>query len=110
MLFDIHIYNYLTLNGAFGGTADCVQRCLDGVAAARIPLLVGEFGHTHGGLPVAWQTVIARANANAQGFTAWLWHGDTEFPVLNMAQRWDGPLTWGQDVFPLTSPRASIFP
>jgi mannan endo-1,4-beta-mannosidase len=114
LLFDAHLYNYVTLAAVapgHGGTVAFIQGCLDAVAAAQIPLLIGEFGNTHGAMPVQWQTIIARANANAQGYTPWLWFGDTEFPELNLAQRWNGPLTpWGASVLPLTGTKATIFP
>ena len=83
---------------------------MDDIASANLPLLVGEFGHSHGDRPVQWETIIARSNANAQGYAPWLWFGDTEFPVLNMNESWDGPLTsWGNDVLPLGGVTASIF-
>jgi mannan endo-1,4-beta-mannosidase len=118
ILFDVHLYNYITfaaLAPGHGGTIEFVQRCLDGIAAAQVPLLVGEFANTHGTpampTPVQWQTIIARANANGQGYTPWLWYGDTEFPQLNLARTWSGPLTaWGSSVLPLTATKASIFP
>jgi hypothetical protein len=73
--------------------------------------VVGEFGNTHTNMPVAYQTIIARANANAQGYVPWLWYGDTEYPALNLSTSWSGPLTsWGSLVLPLTGTKASIFP
>jgi mannan endo-1,4-beta-mannosidase len=111
LLFDIHIYNYLTYQGGHGGTAQIVQSCMDSAASARIPFLVGEFGHTHGEMPVQWQTIVARADANAQGLSPWLWYGDTEYPALNMNETWEGPLTsWGTNLGMLGGTKATIFP
>ncbi len=110
ILFDVHIYTYLTYNGGHGGTAAMVQGCMDSAQSGGIPLLVGEFGNTHSSGAVEWQTVISRANANKQGYTPWLWYGDTEYPELNMNSKWTGPLTaWGADTCPLDATRASIF-
>jgi mannan endo-1,4-beta-mannosidase len=110
ILFDMHIYNYLTVDGAHGGDATFVQNCMDRIKALNLPLLVGEFGHTHSEKPVQWQTVIARANANDQGYAPWLWYGDTEFEALNMNDTWEGPLSsWGDDLLPITGAKATIF-
>lgn len=119
ILFDVHLYNYITLTGidatGHGGTVAYVQGCMDRAQALNLPLLVGEFGNVHGTpampTPVEYTTIIARANANAQGFTPWAWYGDTEFPQLNLASSWSGPLTaWGRLVLPLNGTKASIFP
>jgi mannan endo-1,4-beta-mannosidase len=120
LLYDVHLYNYITFTGidatGHGGTADYVTGCMDRAATLNIPLLVGEFGNVHGtpALPtaVAYQTIIARANANAQGYTPWVWYGDTEFPQLNLASSWSGPLTaWGRLVVPqMAGVKATIFP
>lgn len=113
ILFDVHIYNYLTLGSEHGGTATIVQNCLDQIASAGLPLLVGEFGQEHGGTPVEWQTIVQRANANAQGMTPWLWFGDTEYVVLDMNETWEGPRSaWGEDIIPqavATGSKATIF-
>lgn len=117
VLFDIHIYNYLNYGNCRGttgvcGSAEIVAGCLDDLAAAELPLLVGEFGSEHGGDPVAWQTIVERATAHSQGMTPWLWYGDTEYPALNMNETWEGPLSsWGSSVAPevFTGVRASIF-
>lgn len=113
VLFDIHIYNYLTYGTTHGGDATIVANCLDDIASQNIPLLAGEFGSEHGGMPVQWQTVVQRANANAQGLTPWLWYGDTEYPILNMNDTWEGPMSsWGTSVVGqvFTGTKASIFP
>ncbi len=111
VLYDVHIYTYLTYMGQHGGTAAMVQGCMDSAASANIPLLVGEFGNTHSSGPVEWQTVVSRAAANAQGMTPWLWYGDTEYPALNMNTTWEGPYTsWGTSVGTFNGTKATIFP
>lgn len=114
VLFDIHIYTYLTYGDMNGGSAQIVSGCLNDIAAANLPLLVGEFGFFHGDPPepVAWETIVERANANSQGMTPWLWYGDTEYSELNLNESWEGPLTdWGNDIVPLAmdGQKASIF-
>ena len=87
-----------------------MQGCLDDLAAAQIPLVVGEFGNQHSSGTVEWQTIITRANANIQGYIPWLWFGDTEYRVLDMNTSWEGGLTsWGNSVLPLSGTPASIF-
>jgi hypothetical protein len=116
LLFDIHIYTYLDWGNCRNqepwdcGAANIVQGCLDDIAAAQIPLLVGEFGHQHSSGTVEWQTIISRADANSQGYCPWLWFGDTEYRVLDLNDSWEGPLSdWGNYVLPLTASKASIF-
>jgi mannan endo-1,4-beta-mannosidase len=110
LAFDIHIYTYITYKGGHGGSADMVAGCLDDIAAANIPLIIGEFGHSHSSGPVEWETIIERANANNQSYLPWVWFGDTEYPVLNQNETWDGPLTeWGMNTLPLTGAKATIF-
>jgi len=120
IVFDAHIYTYLTYDGSHGGTAAMVQGCMDDMLAANLPLLVGEFGNTHSSGAVEWATIMKRGDANRQGYTPWLWYGDTEYPELNMNAKWDGPLSeWGKDTAPfntahgnltLVAAKASIFP
>lgn len=118
VLFDLHVYTYVhhhresEPNRFAGGEPERIAGCLDEVAELELPLLVGEFGHSHSSGPVAWQTIIQRANANQQGYAPWLWYGDTEYPQLNMSRTWEGPLTeWGQKAttdFLNSSRRASV--
>jgi mannan endo-1,4-beta-mannosidase len=119
LLFDLHIYTYISYplpgasNTEAGGEPPRVAACLDEIAAYSIPLVVGEFGESHSSGAVAWQTIIARADANQQGYVPWVWYGDTEYRQLNMNQRWSGPLTaWGKQAvsgFARTAKRATLF-
>jgi hypothetical protein len=117
LIFDLHLYTYLDYatcrtTGACG-TPAVVQGCLDDLASRQLPIMVGEFGISHSSGPVAWETIIARADANSQGYLPWAWFGDTEYPVLNMNQSWEGPLTdWGKRVLPVATSvtKATIFP
>jgi hypothetical protein len=119
LLFDLHIYTYVHYyqaaepNRYAGGEPERLSGCLNDLAALELPLLIGEFGRDHSSGPVAWETVVERANANGQGYAPWLWYGDTEYPQLNMSETWEGPLTeWGKQAtadFALTSKKASIF-
>jgi mannan endo-1,4-beta-mannosidase len=117
VLFDMHIYNYLNYGNCRDttgvcGSAEIVSGCLNAIASAGLPLLVGEFGGEHGGDPVAWEAIVQTATAQGQGMTPWLWYGDTEYPALNMNDAWEGPLSsWGSSVVPqvFTGAKASIF-
>jgi hypothetical protein len=119
VLFDLHIYTYVHYrqeaepNKYAGGEPHRVAGCLDDLAELGVPLLVGEFGHSHSSGAVAWETIVARTNINGQGYAPWLWFGDTEYPQLNMNETWTGPLTpWGHQAiadFKNSSQRASIF-
>jgi mannan endo-1,4-beta-mannosidase len=119
VVFDLHIYTYVHYrqeaepNKYAGGEPQRVAGCLDELATLEVPLLVGEFGNSHSSGAVAWETIIARTNANRQGYAPWLWFGDTEYPQLNMNETWNGPLTqWGQHAiadFRNTAKPASLF-
>lgn len=116
LIFDVHTYNYFfsdTTNRARGdGLAKSKVRCLNEAKKKGIPLIVGEFGHEHGGVPVDL-SFLDTAIDNGQGYFAWAWFGDTEYPVLDMNNSWEGPLTkWGEDAVSWTSEGAetsSIF-
>lgn len=119
LVFDLHVYTYVHYHQASapnrfaGGEPERIAGCLDDIAQLSVPLLIGEFGQDHSSGPVAWETIVDRANANQQGYAPWLWYGDTEYPQLNMSQTWEGPLTeWGRKAtadFARTSRPASIF-
>ncbi len=119
LLFDLHMYTYVHYRRAAapnqfaGGEPERIAGCLDDLAELQVPLLIGEFGKDHSSGPVAWETIVQRANANQQGYAPWLWYGDTEYPQLNMSTTWEGPLTeWGRQAtadFAESSHRASIF-
>jgi mannan endo-1,4-beta-mannosidase len=119
LMFDLHMYTYVHYHNAAapnrfaGGEPERITGCLDEMAALSLPLLVGEFGQNHSSGPVAWETIVERANANNQGYAPWLWYGDTEYPQLNMSKTWEGPLTaWGVKAtadFGRTSRKASVF-
>jgi mannan endo-1,4-beta-mannosidase len=119
VLFDLHVYTYVHYrqeaepNKYAGGEPHRIAGCLDDLAELGVPLLVGEFGNSHSSGAVAWETIIARTNANGQGYAPWLWFGDTEYPQLNMNETWLGPLTqWGHQAiadFHTSAKPASIF-
>lgn len=119
LVFDLHVYTYVHYHDASapnrfaGGEPRRIAGCLDDLAALELPVLIGEFGRDHSSGAVAWETIVERANANRQGYAPWLWYGDTEYPQLNMAKSWEGPLTeWGHLAtadFARTSKKASIF-
>jgi mannan endo-1,4-beta-mannosidase len=119
LVFDLHLYTYLDWDNCRyedGGTGeDCgadyiVEGCLDGVYEANLPVIVGEYGNSHSSGEVAWEEIVARTDANSQGRLPWIWFGDTEYPVLNMNEDWDGPLTsWGESVTPMGGTKATIF-
>jgi Cellulase (glycosyl hydrolase family 5) len=123
VLYDLHLYTYPTVGGVTPATqtpaaiAPLLTACLNNASAANIPIVVGEFGNTHGTPPVVVPfdtTIVPRALANGQGLIPWLWYGDTEFPALDLASSWTGPLSsWGTTVIPMlvaTSVKATIFP
>lgn len=119
VVFDLHVYTYVHYHHASapnrfaGGDPERIAGCLDELSELEVPLLVGEFGQSHSSGPVAWRTIIERANHNRQGYAPWLWYGDTEYPQLNMNVTWEGPLTeWGKAAtadFAASSRKASLF-
>ncbi len=100
LVFDVHTYNYFFSNTenrrAANASAAAKVNCLNTAQSTGIPIVIGEFGSEHGGHPVDL-AFLETAVANGQGYFAWNWFGDTEYPALDMNSTWEGPLTaWGR--------------
>jgi mannan endo-1,4-beta-mannosidase len=92
LLFSVHMY------GEYGSDA-AVDEALDGARSRSMPIVVGEFGPSLSGTPVAWQRIMARCQELGIGYVGWSWAGnDGSSANLDMAADWTGPLTtWGAD-------------
>jgi len=96
-LFSIHMYEVY-------GSPQTVTDYFDGFDALGLPLVVGEFGwqHQNPPQPVAWETVMAEAQARGIGWFGWSWSGNSgDADYLDQVTNFDpNQLTrWGTDLF-----------
>lgn len=95
LVFDVHMYEAY-------GEALAVERYLLAFQAARLPLIVGEFGPHHRGEPVDEEAIFRLSAAMGVGYLAWSWSGNApEVRDLDLVERFDGRrLTpWGRRFF-----------
>jgi mannan endo-1,4-beta-mannosidase len=110
-LFSVHMYEVYTSGSTVTGYFDAFQQM-------NLPLIVGEFGHVHGGQNVAYQTIMQQAQQRGIGWIAWSWSGNgSPNEVLDQTNNFNpNSLTpWGQIVFTgangiqQTAQRASVY-
>ncbi|WP_432157036.1 cellulase family glycosylhydrolase [Streptomyces sp. bgisy153] len=94
LLFSIHMYSVFD-------TAQEITDYLNAFVAARLPIVIGEFG----GPADQWgdpdeDTMMATAEQLGLGYLAWSWSGNTD-PVLDLAIDFDPTdlSSWGQRIF-----------
>ena len=94
-LFSVHMY------GSYGSPAS-ISGYLSYYVNNQIPIIIGEFGHTHTSGNVDEDFIMQYAQANGIGFLGWSWSGNGA-PVqnLDMCLNFDpNQLTvWGQRIF-----------
>lgn len=101
-VFDVHMY------GVYDTSAE-VYSYLDSFVNARLPIVVGEFGHWHSDGAVDEGAIMAAAQSRRLGYLAWSWSGNSsDVGYLDMANGFNrSSLTWwGDHVF--TSSQNSI--
>ncbi|MFL9683703.1 cellulase family glycosylhydrolase [Streptomyces sp. KL110A] len=94
LIFSIHMYSVFD-------TAQEIRDYLGAFAAARLPILIGEFG----GPADQWgdpdeDAMMAAAEELRLGYLAWSWSGNTD-PVLDLAVDFDPSRLsdWGERIF-----------
>ncbi|MFE9173856.1 cellulase family glycosylhydrolase [Streptomyces kebangsaanensis] len=94
LIFSIHMYSVFD-------TAQKVTDYLNAFVAARLPILIGEFG----GPADQWgdpdeDAMMATAERLGLGYLAWSWSGNTD-PILDLATGFDPARlsSWGRRVF-----------
>ncbi|MFF5105435.1 cellulase family glycosylhydrolase [Streptomyces sp. NPDC000134] len=110
LIFSIHMYSVFD-------TAQEITDYLGAFVAAKLPILIGEFG----GPADQWgdpdeDTMMATAEQLDLGYLAWSWSGNTD-PVLDLAIDFDPARlsSWGQRIFhgpdgiAATSREATVF-
>ncbi|MDT9697177.1 cellulase family glycosylhydrolase [Streptomyces sp. P17] len=110
LIFSIHMYSVYD-------TAAEITDYLNAFVAAKLPILIGEFG----GPADQWgdpdeDTIMAEAQRLNLGYLAWSWSGNTD-PILDLSIGFDPNRlsSWGQRVFngpngiARTSKEATIF-
>ncbi len=110
-VFSIHMY-------AVYGTDTSVSDYLAAFRAAQLPLVVGEFGNTFQGQPVAVNAILSLAQQYGIGYMPWSWSGNGGSDAsLDMVNGFNGAslTAWGELAFnsangiTATAKRATIF-
>ncbi|MBP2479618.1 mannan endo-1,4-beta-mannosidase [Crossiella equi] len=110
-VFSVHMY------GVYN-TAAKVSDYLGRFLSARLPIVVGEFGHLHSDGDPDENAILAFGQANRIGYLGWSWSGNSaEVGYLDMSTGFDpAQLTgWGQRIFHgpngirQTAKRATVF-
>ncbi|MFF3337558.1 cellulase family glycosylhydrolase [Streptomyces flavidovirens] len=94
-VFSIHMY------GVFDTAAE-INAYLNHFVAARLPIVVGEFGHDHSDGNPDEDTILATTQALGLGYLGWSWSGNGGgVEYLDMATGFDpAALTaWGRRIF-----------
>lgn len=95
VLFDVHMYEVYR-------DAETVEAYLRAFEAARLALIVGEFGPDHRGEPVDEEAIFSLTGRMGVGYLGWSWSGNArEVADLDLVERFDGRrLTpWGKRFF-----------
>ncbi|MEW2383931.1 cellulose binding domain-containing protein [Micromonospora sp. NPDC047707] len=94
-VFSIHMY------GVFDTAAE-ISDYLGRFRAARLPIVVGEFGHNHSDGNPDEDTILSYSQANGIGWLGWSWSGNGGgVEYLDLAVNFDpnNLSTWGQRLF-----------
>jgi hypothetical protein len=111
LLFSTHMYESYAGRRSILGT-------FERAAEERLPLVVGEFGHEHGGRQIDVGQILEQSSRLGFGHMGWSWTGNsTDVAHLDMTRDWEGEMLtdWGEllinGAFGIkeTSQKASIF-
>ncbi|TDB75561.1 cellulase family glycosylhydrolase [Micromonospora sp. KC723] len=94
-VFSIHMY------GVFDTAAE-IRDYLGRFRAARLPIVVGEFGHDHSDGNPDEDTILSYSQANGIGYLGWSWSGNSSYVgYLDMAIGFNpnNLSSWGQRIF-----------
>jgi mannan endo-1,4-beta-mannosidase len=94
-VFSIHMY------GVYG-TASAITGYLDAFVNARLPIVVGEFGHNHSDGDVDENTIMSATQSRRLGYLGWSWSGNgSPVQYLDMTNGFDANslTSWGQRIF-----------
>ncbi|MDX3800413.1 glycoside hydrolase family 5 protein [Streptomyces sp. AK04-3B] len=110
-VFSVHMY------GVFN-TAAKVNDYLNRFVAAKLPIVVGEFGHNHSDGNPDEDAILAAAQRLRLGYLGWSWSGNSsDVQYLDMVTNFDpnGLTSWGRRLFNgtngivATSKEAAVF-
>jgi mannan endo-1,4-beta-mannosidase len=91
-VFSIHMYENA------GRDAETIKNNIDNALAINVPVIVGEFGHSHDDQIVDADTIMSYCRQKSVGWLAWSWYGNNS-SYLDLATGPDGALTtWGERV------------
>ncbi|MCT2583562.1 glycoside hydrolase family 5 protein [Actinophytocola gossypii] len=94
-MFSVHMY------GVFDTAAE-ITNYLDTFVAARLPIMVGEFGHNHSDGNPDEDTILAATRASGLGYLGWSWSGNgggVEYLDMVTGFDPDALTSWGLRIF-----------
>ncbi|WP_243707694.1 glycoside hydrolase family 5 protein [Micromonospora sp. KC606] len=94
-VFSVHMY------GVFDTAAE-ISDYLGRFRAARLPIVVGEFGHNHSDGNPDEDAILSYSQANGIGYLGWSWSGNSsDVGYLDMVVNFDpnNLSSWGQRLF-----------
>ncbi|GGJ46129.1 cellulase family glycosylhydrolase [Deinococcus roseus] len=95
LIFSVHMYEVYN-------TAQKVTDYLNAFAAARMPLVVGEFASSHKGAYVEASTIMSASKSTVNGYMGWSWSGNgSGLEALDMVNGFNAssPTAWGSMIF-----------
>lgn len=90
-IFSIHMYENA------GRNSEVIKNAIDNALSINVPVIVGEFGHSHDNYVVDSDTILNYSQTKNIGWLAWSWYGNNaEANFLDLCYGPNGSLTsWG---------------
>ena len=93
-VFSVHMYSCYYNDSK-------VTEVIDNVLSQNVPIVIGEFGHEHSGVKVAYKKILSYCKEKNVGYIAWSWKGNGGSDAnLDMSNDWAGNnlTSWGKEV------------
>lgn len=111
ILFSVHMYGWYP-------SAASVESYLRPYQNRNLPIVVGEFGNSHSGTAVAYQSIMSYTQRHNIGWIAWSWSGNNadtaNLDIVrqfnpNQVTSWGNDLINGPNGWRRTARRASVY-